>query len=153
MANGFTVKTSGFKELEQAMLELPRSTAKGVARRAAKKALQPMADRAAELAPDDPKTGDNDLNRSIEVATKTTSRAQKEGRDEVKAFMGPNPKKIHRYSAAIVNEFGSHKMQAQPYMRPAWDEEAMPTLDRLGKIMGDEIIKSVKRRRKKLAKG
>lgn len=147
------VDVKGLKELEQALMELPRSTAKGTVRRAAKKALQPMADKAASIAPDDPATGSEDLHRSIEVSHRTTWKAQKAGRDEVKMFMGPNPKKMKRYASALVNEFGSFKMSAQPYMRPAWDAEAMPTLDRLKDALWAEVKKSVARRRKRIAKG
>lgn len=39
-----------------------------------------------------------------------------------------------------------------PFLRPAFDAEAKPTMDRLGKILGAEIEKSAKRAARRMAK-
>lgn len=45
----------------------------------------------------------------------------------------------------ITEEFGTVNQTAHPFMRNTWDEEAMPTLDRMGAFLGDEVMKAVGR--------
>ena len=48
-----TVSTSGFRELDKALAELPKATARNVLHRTLSKAGQPIADEASRLAPVD----------------------------------------------------------------------------------------------------
>lgn len=154
MARG-TVTVSGFRELEEALSELAKSTGTGVLRRAGMKAMQPMADLAKSLAPDDAETPPLDLRTSIIVASgaRTGSMGlqdvEKGGRATI--FMGPRWD-IPRYARVNVAEFGSFKMKAQPYMRPAWHQDSGALLDRLKVTIRAEIDKTVARAAVRAAK-
>lgn len=151
-----TVKTTGFKDLEAALAKIEkRSTQKAVMRRALKTAAQPMADVARTKAPDDTSTGAPDLKSSITVGTKLSERQKRVHRKmfrndkaSVEMFVGAGPVR-----SANQQEFGNEHHGPQPFMRPAWDQEAMPTLERLGQEMWSEIDKQAKRAAKKAAKG
>lgn len=146
-----SVKLKGFKELDNALAELSKAAGKGVLRRSLKKAAEPMADLASSLAPRGP-TGN--LATSVKYGTKLTKRQaglhRKMFRDDkasVEGFVGAND------PAAVPQEFGTVDHGPQPFMRPAWDQDALPLLDRLGKELAVEVEKSVKRARAKAARG
>jgi HK97 gp10 family phage protein len=140
------VEVKGLRELEQQLDKLTRAGAKGAARRASLKALQPMADLAASLAPDDASTPVPDLHTSIKVSTKVKAgRSLKrvfEGPTQVNTYMGPT---AEGYPQAIYQEFGTVKMQPRPYMRPAWDQDRLALLGRLKANLWDEVTKSISR--------
>jgi HK97 gp10 family phage protein len=141
------VKLSGFKELNKTLNELSRAAHSGVLRRAGTKAMQPMADLATRLAPNDPATvAPDDLATSI-----TLSSRAKAGRGGLEAsergtraniHMGPAAS-LPQYPRAIVMEFGSFKDVAQPYMRPAFEQDGSAVLDRLKPLLKAEIDKAV----------
>lgn len=146
-----TWKTEGFKELDDALAELSKAAGKGVLRRSLKKAAEPMAALASSMAPVGP-TGN--LAASVKYGTKLTKRQaglhRKMFRDDkasVEGFVGAND------PAAVPQEFGTVDHGPQPFMRPAWDADALPLLDRLGKVLAVEVEKSVKRARAKALKG
>lgn len=139
-----TVKTRGLADLDKALKELPKATAKAVMRRTLKKAAQPMADLAEDLAP---KSDDPELAPSVSVSTKLSARQKKLHRKmfkndkaAVEMFVGAAP-----LASAHNQEFGNQNHTAQPFMRPAWDREAKPTLDRIGVELGQEIDRTAKR--------
>ena len=133
-----TVRTTGMRDIERAIGQIEKqSTQKAVMRRALKKAAQPMADKAAADAPED----DGTLKASIAVSTKLSARQKrlhkkmhKNDKAAVEMFVGAGP-----LPSAHNQEFGNENHPAQPFMRPAWDAEAQPTLDRLGREMWREI--------------
>lgn len=149
------IRTEGFRELEAAMDELTNAAAKGVMRRSLLKAAQPMAEIAKGMAPDDPATGGFDLKGSIIAGTKL-SRAQtkahrkmfRDDRAAVEVFVGPGP-----VPQAIQQEFGNKNHPPQPFLRPAFDGDAGPLIDRLGAEMAVEVEKAVKRARAKALRG
>ena len=102
------VKVSGLRELNAALRQLPLATQKRVLRRAATAALEPMAQTARDLAPDDLVTPAPDLKTSIAVSSKQKSgrqlRRTKEGPASVIVYMGPTK---DGYPEAIMSEFGS----------------------------------------------
>lgn len=147
-----TFKVEGLKELEQALTQVAkRSTAKAIMRRALKKAAQPMADMAQAAAPvGDSKT----LGQSVTIGTKLSGRQQKlhrkmhkNDRAAVEMFVGAGP-----LASAHNQEFGNEHHGPQPFMRPAWDAEAKPTLDRLGDLMWSEIEANTKREARRAAR-
>jgi HK97 gp10 family phage protein len=84
-------------------------------------ALQPMAETARYIAPDDPLTGPPwNLKTSIEVSTKKRGVKATERLYRAAAFMGPTR---YGYPQAMFQEFGTVKMVATPYMRPAFDHD------------------------------
>lgn len=115
----------GFKELYKAIDHLPETVKKEELEPLLIKSLEPMRDKARSLAPDDPLTGPPwNLPTSIEAGNRQRGgRAKLDrqlGRFDARAYMGPT---TFGYPQAIFQEFGTVKMAAQPYMRPAWDSE------------------------------
>jgi HK97 gp10 family phage protein len=113
------------------------------------KAGQPMADRASQLAPDDPSTPSPDLHTSIFVSTKLNKTQAKEARKEGKSFqevyVGTNDR------AGVLQEFGTEHSRAQPFMRPAFDSEKFTALEIIRRDLGDEIEKTAARAAKRKA--
>lgn len=149
------VRVDGLRELERALSHLPKSTGKAVLRRTLLKAGKPIADAARAMAPDDPKTGGNDLRSSIGVGTKLSPRQKKLHRKMFKndkataeAFAGAGP-----VPHAHLQEFGTVNHGPQSFMRPAWDSQQGKALDIIKTEMWTEIEKAAKRLAKKAAKG
>lgn len=141
------VKIEGLKEVQAALHELPKATAKNVMRRVLKERGKPIADAAQSRVPVD----QGDLKRSIVVSTKLTRRQRgkhkKFGPNDVEVFVGPGA-----HPQAHMQEFGTSKEPAQPYMRPAWDQERMNVLEGIREDLWAEIEKAVARRARKAAK-
>lgn len=154
------VRLTGFKELEQALRELPKATGKNVLRRVATGALEPMASIARAKAP--LRTGA--LFYSITVSEKRTKRAKKsttvyiKGRGfrasastGIQMAMGPSKTKgVLNY--ASFDEFGTVDTPAFAYMRTAWDGGADRALDYIIDNLWVEINKSAMKYAKKRAK-
>lgn len=141
-----TVKIEGFAQLEKELQKLTKAAGKGVLRRSLKKAGQPMADLMRELAPRGDTASDR-LAESVMIGTKLSKRQAgqhrrmfRDDRSAVEMFVGPGPD-----PAAWNQEFGNIKHGAQPFARPAWDAEAVKTLDRLGPLLWIELEKSLVR--------
>lgn len=139
-----TMKMEGLADLAKALNQMKTSTAKGVMRRTLKQAAQPMADLAEAKAPEG-KT--KRLKPSVSVSDWLTRRQKARHRKmfgsmkhAVEMYVGTGPLKH-----AHLQEFGTAHHAPQPFMRPAWDAEAVPTLARIGTIMGGEITKTAKR--------
>lgn len=177
-----TVRVDGLKDLEKQLERLSRASAKGVARRAAVKAMKPMAAIAKSLAPRD--TGE--LAMSIEVSAKATGAGARVGKAEfaavmrgggskadavaamraaraespslsaapdIELFMGPTQGATKREAIKrIAQEFGTYKMAAHPYMRPAWDQDKGAMLERLKQNLWDEVQKAISRADKRAAR-
>lgn len=138
-------KVEGLKGLEAALLKIGKhTTSKSVGRRALKKAAQPMADLGSSLAP----VGESvTLAPSVTVSPKLSKRQKRRHRKmfakdkaAVEMFVGAGP-----LPSAHNQEFGNEHHAAQPFMRPAWDTEGEPTLDRLGPLMWAEVEGQAKR--------
>lgn len=166
MTSGFTVSVTGLAELDRALGELPRATARNVLKRTLAKAAQPIVDEAKRLVP--AQTGR--LRDSIVASTrvknkvgsaeyaaamraglgKEAARSALRGARRAAAgtgsfaelFVGPSTGAI-RY--AHIVEFGSVKDSPQPYMRPAWDSTRQQALDLIKTEMAGEIIKAARR--------
>lgn len=149
-----TFEVEGFREMEAALDELEKlATRRAVARRALIKAAQPMAEIMRNLAPDDPRTANEDLVASIGVGTQLSDRQKslhrrmfQNDRAAVEVFVGAGP-----VPQAHLQEFGTVHHAAQPFARPAWDQDKVALLDRLGREMWAEIEKSVQRARRRAA--
>ena len=68
-----TIKMEGLKELDAALAEFKKATARSVAQRALIKAAQPMVDEAKRLAPDDPVTRRSNIAESISVSARSVA--------------------------------------------------------------------------------
>ena len=131
------IDIEGLKELDEALKELPKATARNVVLRTLKAEAQPIADLAAQLAPDNPRTKGKDLHKAILVKpVKARSRES-----DVEVAVGPDKKIFYAWWV----EFGTAKNNPQPYMRPAWDSKALPALYGIRKRLAEEIEKARKR--------
>lgn len=149
-----TVRTEGFQELDKALAELPKATAKNVMRRVLRKVAQPMADTMKAKAPDDPKTGGNDLRSSIGVGTQLSKRQRglhrkmfKDDKASVEVFVGAGP-----VPQAHLQEFGTVHHGPQPFARPAWDQHREELIPQIGNEMWAEIEKAAQRLARKAAR-
>jgi HK97 gp10 family phage protein len=140
------VKFTGGKQLEAALRELPKATARNALQRGLKKAAQPVADDWKAKAPRD----EGHLEKSIIVgpSSKLTKRQRKDAIKE-----GPYFAEIHVGTADPAGqqqEYGNINHPAQPSGRPAWDGNKQQALDTMGKEMWAEIQKAAARRAKKI---
>jgi HK97 gp10 family phage protein len=145
---GFTV--SGFAEIYENLDGLTKSQKARAIGPLLVKALTPMSLVAISIAPDDPLTGPPwDLKSSIAVSTKQrsgrTNRAL--GQYGARAYMGPTK---YGYPQAIMDEFGTIKMSARPYMRPAWEAGKQGAFEIVKDGFADSVFKAVKKRYFKL---
>lgn len=138
----------GAKELEQALKQLPKSTAKGVLRRALSNAAKPTVDAAKSLVPRG-KTGN--LQASIEISTRLKASQKKGGRPQgIEMFIGATwPKGAH----AHLVEFGTVKTSARPFMRPAWDSTKEKVLDSIQAEIWKSLAKSARTLARKAERG
>jgi HK97 gp10 family phage protein len=145
----FSGKIEGLGETLAGLGELSKAVARNTLIRVGKQALQPMADRTNELAPDDPATPGG-LKGSYIVGTKLNARqkrlAKKEPKDFATVYMGTND------PAGVYQEFGTAQHGPQPHIRPAFNEEADPTIKRVAAGLKPEIDKSVARARARALK-
>lgn len=135
-----TVTIDGLKELDQALSALPRSVGKKVARDVLRDAAEPMARTARQLAPRD----EYHLYDSIDVSTRLNPRQRSLHREDAtptfqEMFVGTNN------PAGVQQEFGNERHGAQPFMRPAWDAEKTPTLNRIANSLWFHIEKAARR--------
>lgn len=144
-----TIRVEGLRELDAALGELSKGVGRGVLRRVGIKALEPMAETARQLAPDDPATGAPDLKTSIFVGTKLTPRqarlarrAVKSGEAEksfVEVYMGTAD------PAGMQQEFGNIIHGPQPFMRPAYEQHKLGAVGIVKNELGGEIETAAKR--------
>lgn len=145
------VSTSGFRELETALAELPKSTGKNVLRRAGRNALGPILTAAKNAAPVD----EGDLRNSITIKNSKAKRQAGSVKFDpstgVALDMGP----VGRQEGgnAAWQEFGTVKSAAHPFMRPAWDGGKDAALVSLRTEIGLQISKAATRLARKAAKG
>lgn len=130
-------KVEGLKELEEALKELPKATARNVLLRTLKKEAQPIADDAAAFAPDDPRTGGKDLRTSMLVLSVPT----KSRESDVEIAVGPSTKTFY----GQFQEFGTAHHGPQPFLRPSWDSNVMGVLNGIRDRLAEEIEKARKR--------
>lgn len=155
----------GLKELETALLELPKSTQGNVLKRAAVAAAADFADHAQGLAP----RRSGKLQTEIKVAkpkiinpgTAAFGAAMREGATRAEAAAAARaanqaaggegrsvvtsvgPTKAAYWG--LFQEFGTRHHPPKPFMRPTWDALKEPMLDTMAKVLGDEIMKAAAR--------
>ncbi len=166
MANSVRMNVQGLADVERALDNLSKSVGRSVLRRSLRKAAAPMRDRAKELAPVD----DGDLRDSIIIGgmldKSQRSKHRKLTKDErsaVELFVGPSYKLGAGGRHGHLVEFGTapHILggvfagaqhpgtSPQPFMRPAFDAEARPTIERLRPLLWAEIDRAARRQAKK----
>lgn len=143
------MRVSGLSEMDAVLGELGKSTGKAVMRRTLKTSAQPMADIANSLAP----VLSGDLSTSFNYSTKLNKRQGrmhrkmfKNDKATVEGFVGSSD------PAALQQEFGNQNHGPQPSLRPAWDRDKVPLVNRIGGILGTEIDKAALRAARKAAR-
>lgn len=135
-------KIEGLADLDQALTELPKATARAVLVRVLKAQGQPIMDEGQRLAPK--LTGG--LKASYTIST-SLSRRQKSLNDklsDVEVYIGPAPS-----AKAIQTEFGNAHQAAEPHLRPAFDDNVSKVLQGIKQNLADEIEKTRARIAKK----
>lgn len=144
----------GTQETLEALREFPRATGRATLRRALVKAAQPVAIVARSYSPDDPTTPAPDLKGSIDVATQLTRRHRGDKRNEVEVYVGPTRvagRMVLNY--ASIQEFGSYKQAAHPFMRPAWERTKDLVMTLLARELTIEFEKTATRLSRKFFTG
>lgn len=150
-----TIDQPGFRELDEALGDLGKTTAKRVMRRGLLQVGQPIADDYAENLK--PYRFSGALHDSAAVSTKLTRRQaalnrKAERRSYVEAYIGAGG-----LPQAHLEEFGTENTPPRPALRTAWDQGWRAALDSLGEFLWAEIRKAVaraeRRAAKRLAKG
>ena len=130
-----TFKIEGLAELDKALTELPKATARNVLARVLKEQGAPIRDTGEQLAPRD-KGG---LKRSYTMGTKLSKRQKSQNRKEsdVELYIGPGPS-----AKSVQTEFGNAHQAAQPHLRPAFDSNVMKVLAGIKDSLANEIEKA-----------
>lgn len=155
------VKVEGLRDIEKALAELPQGTSKGVARRAMRKELKPVADMANAFWPGE----DANVFRITSRLSKRQRSDSQASRDKsaINLFVGA-PGGAEGNPHAHLVEFGTGPrftrkgafrgaVSPRPMLQPAWDAHKGRILTGLGARLWDEIEKTVARRAKRAAKG
>ena len=154
------IKLEGFRELEQELAKLgSHTTRRASARRAMRKAAQPMADLAQSMAP----VGDTNTLANVVVSTKLSKRQAglhrkmfRYDRAAVEMFIGPvaiqGRTNLASNPAAHTQEFGTIHHAPQPFLRPAWDQDQRAMLDRLKAELWADISRAVARAERRAAR-
>ena len=154
------LKIEGAGDIERALAELASGTAKGAARRAMKKTLQPVAQMAEGL---------SDGKFKVAVTSKLSKRQARgaradRGRSKLALYVGPVQQDGSPSPHAHLSEFGTAPrfhaksgkavgaMPAQPFLRPAWDASTELMLATLRRETWKEIEKTLERAKRKAAR-
>ncbi len=148
------IKLVGFEDLERSLVEeFPKATSKNILKRTAIGAMKRIENRAKELAPKQ----EGALAASIatkQVKAKRSSRTRFEAQSGVTVATGPTSRKPDGPGGnASWQEFGTVKMAANPFMRPAADGELPGVLDHVKAELALQIEKARKRIARKAARG
>jgi HK97 gp10 family phage protein len=137
MADRVTLfKITGVKEIRWAFRHLEPNVARKVIRQAVRKGLAPIRAAALRHAP----LGKTGLLRSSIKIRAFTKR--KRGVIGLEIRVGEGDYKGVTYYAAF-QEYGTAKMPASPFMRPAFDTEAVAGMNLARKLIRDGIVREV----------
>lgn len=133
---------------DKALAELgKKSTEKNVLVRTLKKAAKPIDDQASSLAPVD--TG------RLQISVITGTRLTRRQRSSAYKSGSLGVAEVHvgtAMSRGMFQEFGTYKMGAQPFMRPAWDGNREKALQIISTELWVEIRKAADRAARKQSK-
>lgn len=142
-----TVRIEGLRELDHALGELPKATARNVLRRVLKKAAEPTLSAMEAHAPRDTGWTAGSIAISSTLNRSNRGDVKREGKAFAEVYVGSD-----RGSAAVFQEWGTVNQPAHPYMRPAWEGTKERALEIIGKELGSEIEKAAARLARKLAR-
>lgn len=139
MATKFRIE--GLKELDEALKELPRATARNVLLRTLRQQGEPIRADGERNAPKD-KGG---LKASYTVGTKLSRRQKSQNKKEsaVEVYIGPGPA-----AKGVQTEFGNAHQAPHPHLRPAFDSNVHRVLEGIK----DDLAKQIEKARERLAR-
>ena len=142
------VKVEGLADLEQALSELPKATARNTLQRTLKKGGEIVKE---AWAPRVPKlTGHLEHSIIVGPSSKLTPRQKRDAKKDGKHFA-----EIHVGTSDPAGqqlEFGNIHQAAHPTGRPAWEATKDQVLNGIAKDLGTEIEKSAARLARKAAR-
>lgn len=138
-------RIEGLKELDEALKELPRATARNVLRRTLIAQGEPIRADGERNAPKD-KGG---LKQSYTIGSKLSRRQKSQNKKEsdVEIYIGPGPA-----AKGVQTEFGNAHQAPQPHLRPAFDANVKRVLDGIKNELAAQIEKARERLARKAAK-
>lgn len=143
-----SVKVEGLAGLNAALAEVgKKATQKNLLVRTLKQIAKPIDDQASALAPKD--TGK--LQISVITGTQLTRR-QRSSAYKAGTYGVAEVHVGTALSRGLFQEFGTYKMPAHPFMRPAWDANKEKALVSFSGIMWEELRKTAERAARKSAK-
>lgn len=141
-------KVEWLRGSDKALAEVgTKTTQKNILVRALKKAAKPIDDQASSLAPRD--TG------KLQVSVITGTQLTRRQRSSSYKAGAHGVAEVHvgtALSRGLFQEFGTFKMPAQPFMRPAWDANKERAQGIIGTELWVEIRKAADRAARKRAK-
>lgn len=137
-----TFKIEGLAELDAALEDLPKATARNVLARVLKEQGKPIRDDGERNAP----RLKGGLKQSYTVSTKLSRRQKSLNKKEsmVEVYIGPGPA-----PKGVQTEFGNAHQAAHPHLRPAFDANVMGVLNKIKDNLAAEIEKARARLAKK----
>ena len=167
-----TIKIEGLKELEQALMELPKATGTNVLRRALIAAAQPIQNQAQSLIRVKRITPAIVLSKIVfsagDAGKRAFAEAMKAGATRAEAGEAAHAANVGaagdaNITSAVLSvgptkrafygfEFGTVKQPPAPFMRPAWDANKMNALELIKETLKTEIDKAAARLARKAAK-
>lgn len=134
--NIFSVQINGLDGIEAALNDVAPKVAAQIMRTAGRKAGQLYQGALEERAPVDASAGDPHLADHIAVETHTDK-----GEGQIQVSVGPESDVYW----GIFQEFGTHDQQAQPFMRPVFEENK----DAATQVFVDEVQNGLEKFRQK----
>ena len=129
-ARGFFLE--GAKELDLVLKKLPNAVRGRVMRSAAMAGARVVRDTAKRTVP----VEQGDLRDAIVARSERDA-----GRHEVKVKVGPTRRGFY----GLFLEFGTVRLPARPWLRPAWEASKGKALNRIGKALGPAIERAAKK--------
>ena len=149
-----TIKLEGVRELDSALNEFPKATARNILKRTGLKALAPMAEDMARRAPKQ-RGGEADLQKSIVASDKLGKRQKRltQKMTTVEVYAGPAGDGARGAPPqGVQQEFGNENHGPQAFARPAWDNGKDALLDRTKDGLAGEIETARQRAARKALK-
>jgi HK97 gp10 family phage protein len=131
-------KIEGLSDLDDALTELPKATARNVLVRVLKKEAEPIRAAGERYAPR--LTGKLAVSYTVSTVLSSRQRSMNRKESDVEVYVGPAP-----LAQATQTEFGNAHQAPHPHLRPAWDQNVNKILDNITKDLSDEIDKAVAR--------
>lgn len=143
----FSIKTEGFKELEQVLVQMGEemgydAPARRVLVPAAKAAMEPVLMKALQLIPYD----ESNIEGTHMRDTLRVSAKQPSPRDRRSVYVDKNDAVIGMVSVktdkrGISQEFGNARVKMQPFLRPALESQASKVVQILGTFLAYKLQK------------